>query len=328
MKSEIWPDVGMPEMTDWLAELRDDGGAEQPGDGHAAQAAADDPVPEAPAPEVPAPAPIPEASALAPIPEAPAAAQANRPIPADQASGPVEPWPPGWAWTRASADTPAETSPSGWIKAPVGKHAATKRADAPAKVTEPAAPEITEPAEIKEITERAVIGDELRRPITWCEMDSCISWHADPAALGEVDNRARAIHAGWRVDALGRMACPRCLQTASGYRSSRPVVPWDRYTAIAMAGRPAVRRDRTIGAARGNSRVPAARAAAVNPPGRRSGDDTASTRPPAPFLPAGRHAERQPAPPFPQRGADRGPDPANLRYGRTAPGRPVSRERA
>ena len=24
MKSEIWPDVGMPEMTDWLAELRDD----------------------------------------------------------------------------------------------------------------------------------------------------------------------------------------------------------------------------------------------------------------------------------------------------------------
>jgi hypothetical protein len=246
MKSEIWPDVGMPEMTDWLAELRDDGGAEQPGDGHAAQAAVDDPVPEAPAPEVselaPIPevsglAPIPEASALAPIPEAPAAAQANRPIPADQASGPAEAWPPGWAWTRASADTPAETSPSGWIKAPVGKHAAAKRADAPAKVTEPAAPEITEPAEIKGITERAVIGDELRRPITWCEMDSCISWYADPAALGEADVRARAISAGWRVDAFGRLACPQCQQTDPGFRVSHSVVLWDRRAAITGASR-------------------------------------------------------------------------------------------
>ena len=144
-----------------------------------------------------------------------------------------------------------------------------------------------------------MIGDQLRIPITWCEMGSCISWHADPAALGEADNHARAIHAGWRVDALGRMACPRCLQTASGFRSSDPVVPWDRYTAIAMAARPAVRSDRTIGAAAsGNSRAPAARPAAVPPPGRRSTDDTASTRPPAPCPPAGRRAERQPAPPF------------------------------
>ena len=265
MKSEIWPDVGMPEMTDWLAELRDDGGeqpgdAEQPGDDHAAQAAVDDPVPEAPAPEAPAPevpalAPIPEASALAPIPEAPAlapipeapapasipeapaAAQADRPTPADQASGPVEPWPPGWAWTRASADTPAETRPSGWVKAPVGKHAAARRADAPAKVTEPAAPEITEPAEIKGITERALIGDELRRPITWCEMDSCISWHADPAALGEADIRARAISAGWRVDAFGRLACPQCQQTDPGFRVSHSLVLWDRRAAITGASR-------------------------------------------------------------------------------------------
>jgi hypothetical protein len=254
MKSEIWPDVGMPEMTDWLAELRDDGGAEQPGDGHAAQAAADDPVPEAPAPEVPAPAPIPEASALAPIPEAPAAAQADRPTPADQASGPVEPWPPGWAWTRASADTPAETSSSGWIKAPVGKHAAAKRADAPAKVTEPAAPEITEPAEIKGITERAVIGDELRRPITWCEMDSCISWYADPAALGEADIRARAISAGWRVDAFGRLACPQCQQTDPGFRVSHSVVLWDRRAAITGASRMA--ETRSNGTAPGHGRDP------------------------------------------------------------------------
>jgi hypothetical protein len=225
-------------------------------------------------------------------PEAPAAAPPDRPA----------------NWAEARAHTEARAHAQAGAHAQARAHAQT-RAHAQA-------------------AGRAVIGDQLRIPITWCEMGSCISWHADPAALGEVDNRARAIHAGWRVDALGRMACPRCLQTASGFRSSRPVVPWDRYTAIAMAARPAVRRDRTIGAARGNSRVPAARAAAVNPPGRRSGDDTASTWPPAPFLPAGRHAERQPAPPFPQRGADRGPDPASLRYGRTAPGRPVSRERA
>ena len=42
----------------------------------------------------------------------------------------------------------------------------------------------------------------------WCEMGSCISWHADPAALGEADTRARAIGAGWRIDAFGRLACP------------------------------------------------------------------------------------------------------------------------
>ena len=44
----------------------------------------------------------------------------------------------------------------------------------------------------------------------WCEMGSCISRHADPAALGEADARVRAIKAGWRIDALGRLACPRC----------------------------------------------------------------------------------------------------------------------
>jgi hypothetical protein len=73
------------------------------------------------------------------------------------------------------------------------------------------------------ITERAVIGDELRMPIVWCEMGFCISWHADPAALGEADIRARAIAAGWRVDALGRMACPRCQQSSSQFWATHPV---------------------------------------------------------------------------------------------------------
>jgi hypothetical protein len=82
-----------------------------------------------------------------------------------------------------------------------------------------------------------VIGDQLRVPIMWCEMGSCISWHADPAALGEADTRARAINAGWRIDALGRLACPRCQQTDPGFWASHPVVPWNRYMAIARAAR-------------------------------------------------------------------------------------------
>jgi hypothetical protein len=82
-----------------------------------------------------------------------------------------------------------------------------------------------------------VIGDELRMPICWCEMGSCISWHADPAALGEGDQRARAIEAGWRLDAFGRLACPRCQQADPGFRATHPVVPWDRYTAMLRAAR-------------------------------------------------------------------------------------------
>ena len=89
------------------------------------------------------------------------------------------------------------------------------------------------------MTERAVIGDQLRMPIMWCEMGSCISWHADPAALGEADARARAIGAGWRIDAFGRLACPRCQQTDPGFWATGPVVLWDRHTAVAGAARAA-----------------------------------------------------------------------------------------
>ena len=82
-------------------------------------------------------------------------------------------------------------------------------------------------------TVRAVIGDELRMPIMWCEMGSCISWRTDPSALGEADARARAISAGWRIDALGRLACPQCQQTDPGFWATSRVVRWDRYTAVA-----------------------------------------------------------------------------------------------
>ena len=123
------------------------------------------------------------------------------------------------------------------------------------------------------MTVRAVIGDQLRMPIMWCEMGSCISWHADPAALGEADTRARAIGAGWRIDAFGRLACPRCQQTDPGFWATGPVVPWDRYTAVARAARAAGRGDGT--ALPGEAAVtPAARPAGIPASGRRSRDGT------------------------------------------------------
>ena len=105
------------------------------------------------------------------------------------------------------------------------------------------------------MTVRAVIGDQLRMPIMWCEMGSCISWHADPAALGEADTRARAIGAGWRIDAFGRLACPRCQQTDPRFWGTGPVVLWDRYMAVARAARAAMRSDSTVAPA-GSSRDP------------------------------------------------------------------------
>jgi hypothetical protein len=98
------------------------------------------------------------------------------------------------------------------------------------------------PASLAEAAVRAVIGDQLRMPIMWCEMGSCISWHADPASLGEGDARVRAIGTGWRIDAFRRLACPRCQQTDPDFRATRPVVLWDRHTAIVRAARIAVGR--------------------------------------------------------------------------------------
>jgi hypothetical protein len=66
-------------------------------------------------------------------------------------------------------------------------------------------------------------------------MSSCISHHADPAALGEADIRARAISAGWCLDRLGRLTCPNCQQSSPGFWASRPVELWDRNVAITRA---------------------------------------------------------------------------------------------
>ena len=150
---------------------------------------------------------------------------------------------------------------------------------------------------------RAVIGDQLRMPVMWCEMGSCISFHADPAALGEADTRARAIGAGWRIDALGRLACPRCQQTDPGFRASGQVVPWDRRTAVARtarASRAAVR-----------SSPPAVLSAAIARPAGRSWNGTAISALPGP-CPLADGLNAQPAPPFPRCGAEMRPGPGGL----------------
>ena len=146
--------------------------------------------------------------------------------PVDGRRGPVD------ARQQDPADGSRESPVDGRQGDRAGKSPARPAGDTPARPARPgsAAPPAGAPV-------RAVIGDELRMPIMWCEMDSCISWHADRTALGEADVRARAIRAGWRIDALGRLACPQCQQTKVAFRATRPVVLWDRATAIAMAAR-------------------------------------------------------------------------------------------
>jgi hypothetical protein len=76
---------------------------------------------------------------------------------------------------------------------------------------------------------RAIIGDEFRTPILWCEFGSCIARYTSEDALGEHDLRARALSAGWRYDALGRLACPACTQHDPSFWDGRPSAPAGRY---------------------------------------------------------------------------------------------------
>jgi hypothetical protein len=96
---------------------------------------------------------------------------------------------------------------------------------------------------------RALIGDQLRIPIVWCDMAPCISHHTSPAALGEADVRARALSAGWRVDRLGRLTCPGCQQSSPWFWPAHPVVLWDQEAAATMVALMAAR-DRANGASR------------------------------------------------------------------------------
>lgn len=72
---------------------------------------------------------------------------------------------------------------------------------------------------------RAIIGDALRRPVLWCQFSPCVSCFTHPNALGERDLRLRALAGGWRYDALGRLACPKCVQLSPDFWPTRPLVP-------------------------------------------------------------------------------------------------------
>jgi hypothetical protein len=72
---------------------------------------------------------------------------------------------------------------------------------------------------------RAIIGDEVRVPILWCEFGSCIARYTSREVIGERDLRARALAAGWRYDALGRLACPSCVRHDPSFRVGRVPAP-------------------------------------------------------------------------------------------------------
>lgn len=69
---------------------------------------------------------------------------------------------------------------------------------------------------------RAMIGDELRKPTAWCQLTPCIEHYTHPDALGEADIAARAIAAGWCLDAVGRLVCPSCQQRVPLWNPAPP----------------------------------------------------------------------------------------------------------
>jgi hypothetical protein len=237
MKLKIWPeDASMLQMNDWLAELRED--AAEPSAAGQAEPASGGAWPEART----EPAALAEPASGGAWPEArtePAAL-------AEPASGGA--WPEARTEPAALAESAAPTESAAATEfatftehaIPTGRAAPTHPAvpAEPAAPTHPAVP--AEPAAPSEASVRPIIGDHLRMPTMWCEMGSCVSQHADPAALGEGDARARAIADGWRIDAFGRLACPQCQQTDPRFRAPEPVVQWDRYTALARTAQVAV----------------------------------------------------------------------------------------
>jgi hypothetical protein len=192
---------------------------------------------------------------------------------------------------------------------PAGNHDPRPQAPAEAADAEAAAQAGEAEAGVRaETMVRAVIGDQLRMPIMWCEMGSCISWYAHPAALGEADTRARAIDVGWRIDALGRLACPQCQQTDPGFWSARPVAVWDRYMAIARAARfTGWRGNGTDGSAGPQTGRDARRPAIPLEPGWHRQFPAAQT------MPAVTAPNAPPAPPLARRGLECGPRLARLR---------------
>jgi hypothetical protein len=143
---------------------------------------------------------------------------------------------PAFAATPVAPRVPAASAAPASPGAPTAPGVVAPAAAAPA-ATAPA------PAVEPEPVVRALIGEDLRTPMVWCELEpgSCVSWHGDREALGMADVRARAIAAGWRIDALGRLTCPQCQQRSTIFRATRQVVLWKRGYAMTMAAREAAR---------------------------------------------------------------------------------------
>ncbi|MGH3209344.1 MAG: hypothetical protein ACRDNO_16440 [Trebonia sp.] len=76
---------------------------------------------------------------------------------------------------------------------------------------------------------RAIIGDEIRTPMLWCEFGNCIARYTSEDALGEQDLRSRALAAGWRYDAHGRLACPACTRRDPSFLVGRLPAPANQY---------------------------------------------------------------------------------------------------
>lgn len=68
---------------------------------------------------------------------------------------------------------------------------------------------------------RAIIGDEIRVPILWCEIGNCVERYVGIDTFGEWHLRQRALSAGWRYSATGRLACPACAREDSAFWASR-----------------------------------------------------------------------------------------------------------
>jgi hypothetical protein len=108
-------------------------------------------------------------------------------------------------------------------------HPRALRPTAPQPTYTPHAPVDPEPPRPAARLVRAIIGDELRIPILWCEFGTCVAYYTHADALGERDLRGRAQSAGWCYDLLGRLACPACVQHDPTFWVARPPVPTRRY---------------------------------------------------------------------------------------------------
>ena len=113
---------------------------------------------------------------------------------------------PGQAPASARPASPAPASP------------------APAGIASPPPPQ-RQPAMRRWRPMRAIIGDDIRTPMLWCEFGGCIARYTSEQANSERDLRARALAAGWCYDVFGRLACPRCTRNDPSFRGVRPPAP-------------------------------------------------------------------------------------------------------